>query len=392
MGLGSTDFLEKNGRSDQEGRFHCEMMLRGGPVKQLLPSLVPQRNMAATMLPSLFRRHLSSKRWHLSVLAVLLLLLATRPLSAQPSTTKAKERAAKKACSTGDFQKGVDILADLYVDSNDPTYVFNQARCYQQNERPEQALGRFHEYLRKVPDLPAKDRVDVDRYVNECEALVAKLHPQPSQAVPEPTPVETVDVHAAHPATSASLSTSSQNVGRSLRTTGMATVGVGLVVVGVGVAFNLAANHLADEIRAGRRLHPRQIFDPRQLRDVELGELWLRRHCDGRRCNAVPSRMARQQRRTVQPGRGPGGPPRGGVFRDARILLKEAIHLPKNYSVLAIAVSIADTDIAYAVGAAGFARNSTGPTARERITDTGIHTEPAQQGSPTPSQGHRFGC
>jgi hypothetical protein len=31
----------------------------------------------------------------------------------------------------------------------------------------------------------------------------------------------------------------------------MATVGVGLVVVGVGVAFNLAANHLADEIRAG---------------------------------------------------------------------------------------------------------------------------------------------
>ena len=43
---------------------------------------------------------------------------------------EAQEKAAKKACITGDYRKGVEILADLYVESNDPTYVYNQGRCF----------------------------------------------------------------------------------------------------------------------------------------------------------------------------------------------------------------------------------------------------------------------
>jgi hypothetical protein len=41
----------------------------------------------------------------------------------------ARERAAKKACSVGDFQKGVDILGDIFVDTNDFHSVYTQGRC-----------------------------------------------------------------------------------------------------------------------------------------------------------------------------------------------------------------------------------------------------------------------
>ena len=36
------------------------------------------------------------------------------------------EKAAKKACAVGDFQKGVDILADLFVETDDPGWIYNQ--------------------------------------------------------------------------------------------------------------------------------------------------------------------------------------------------------------------------------------------------------------------------
>lgn len=39
------------------------------------------------------------------------------------SNPKALEKIAKKACAVGDFRKGVEILADLYVETNDQTYI-----------------------------------------------------------------------------------------------------------------------------------------------------------------------------------------------------------------------------------------------------------------------------
>ena len=41
----------------------------------------------------------------------------------------ARERAAKRACLTGDVERGVEFLADLYIDTNDTNYIFNQGRC-----------------------------------------------------------------------------------------------------------------------------------------------------------------------------------------------------------------------------------------------------------------------
>src|SRR5512142_1964697 len=81
-----------------------------------------------------------------------------------------KEKAAKKACITGDVGKGIDILGDLFVEHNDIVYVFNQARCYQQNHRWQEALDRFAEYQRKAGRLPAEQQGELDRYIADCKA------------------------------------------------------------------------------------------------------------------------------------------------------------------------------------------------------------------------------
>src|SRR5512144_2326329 len=79
------------------------------------------------------------------------LLLLSAP-SARAGAREDKERAAKKACLSGDFAQGVSLLTDLYVDTNDSTYIFNQGRCYEQGNRCEEAIISFREYLRKTKD------------------------------------------------------------------------------------------------------------------------------------------------------------------------------------------------------------------------------------------------
>ena len=81
-----------------------------------------------------------------STLLITLLLvlppLLVSPAVAKPVNRQTLEKAAKKACITGDYRKGIDILGDLFVETNDATYVFNQGRCFQQNHRWEEALDR----------------------------------------------------------------------------------------------------------------------------------------------------------------------------------------------------------------------------------------------------------
>ena len=162
----------------------------------------------------------------------------------------AKEKAAKKACATGNYQEGVDTLADLFVDTNDVVYVYNQGRCYQQNNRWEQAISRFQEYLRKARDLPASERAETQRQIDDCQESLAKASPAvpPPMAATNPTP-------AAQSATPAPLSqpeptdlhsTASQGSrGKGLRVAGLIVAGVGVAAVGTGVGLALKANSLS---------------------------------------------------------------------------------------------------------------------------------------------------
>lgn len=60
-----------------------------------------------------------------SILAAALAL----PSQANAAAEDAKEHAARKACLTGNYQKGVEILSDLYLKTKDPVFIYNQGRC-----------------------------------------------------------------------------------------------------------------------------------------------------------------------------------------------------------------------------------------------------------------------
>jgi hypothetical protein len=102
------------------------------------------------------------------------------------SETK-KEKQAKKACLSGDYQTGVSILADLFVQTEDPVYLYNQGRCYEQNVRYVEAGERFREYLRKAHDITDKIRADVEKHIADCDAGAAKT--QPRYAIENAPPV-----------------------------------------------------------------------------------------------------------------------------------------------------------------------------------------------------------
>ncbi len=169
----------------------------------------------------------------------------------------AKERTAKKACLNGDPTKGIELLTDLYVDTNDPTYIFNQGRCFEQNNLCEQAIVRFREYLRKTPNGTERDRTDVAKHITDCEALLVKKGGNSAELLavrkkPEPTagpapapPVEPPSGSAGFPTpgqTIVASPTSQHPPGAGLRLAGTLTMGVGAALVVAGAVLNLEHN------------------------------------------------------------------------------------------------------------------------------------------------------
>src|SRR5664279_1617332 len=79
-----------------------------------------------------------------------------------------KEREARTACLAGDYTLGVRLLSELFVSSKDPGFIYNQARCFEQNRRYDDAIGRFHEYLRAGKNLDAAEKADAEKHIADC--------------------------------------------------------------------------------------------------------------------------------------------------------------------------------------------------------------------------------
>lgn len=186
---------------------------------------------------------------------ILLSILFVVPV-ARAAKHDAKERAAKRACLNGEPAKGVQILTDLYIDSNDPTYIFNQGRCFEQNNRYEEAIGRFREYLRKIGGTTEADKADTkdaEKHIADCEAVLGRKVGEPGQPTPPPQPqAQTVPpiastappptiVHPAAPAPPASA-------GSGLRVAGIVVTAVGGAALVAGIAFNLKANSTTSDL------------------------------------------------------------------------------------------------------------------------------------------------
>jgi hypothetical protein len=185
------------------------------------------------------------------------LLLGSAPVAeAKPSSTQAKERLAKKACLAGDPAKGVEILAELYVDTNNITYIYNQGRCFEQNRRYEDAVGRFREYLLKGEStLSDSDKADAKKRIETCESYLPKpetrtaLTPEPVSATPvvqtpppDPLVSETPTVAVVRQVQH------DKNAGAGLRIAGIVVGAVGVAALGAGLALNLKANSMASDL------------------------------------------------------------------------------------------------------------------------------------------------
>ena len=195
---------------------------------------------------------------NLSIAFVTLASLCSLSQQAAAATSKqANERAAKKACLSGEVEKGVRILAELYVDTNEITFIFNQGRCYEQNRRYDDAIGRFREYLTKGEDrLSDDDKAVAKKHIDTCESYLPKPEPR-SPLVPEPVLAAPI-VRTPPPAMaspelpSATAAAEAQqpdsNAGSGLRIAGIVVGSLGVVALGTGVALNLKVNSLSTDL------------------------------------------------------------------------------------------------------------------------------------------------
>lgn len=183
-------------------------------------------------------------------------LVATRPAAA--ANRQSAERAARKACLNGDYTKGVAILSELFLDTNDPAYLFNQGRCLEQNRRYEDALSRFEEYLR----VGKKGRVDraaaaeAESHIASCKASLAEAQAASAPLTPPTVAPPPIPTTGAGPDAATLVSTPQQSQAQSdsargrpgLRTAGIITASVGVAALAVGVYSNLKVNGLVSDM------------------------------------------------------------------------------------------------------------------------------------------------
>jgi tetratricopeptide (TPR) repeat protein len=174
--------------------------------------------------------------------------------AAEPVAGKdAKERAARRACLTGDPVGGVGILADLFIDTHDTTYLFNQGRCLEQNRRYEDAISRFREYLIKAKALTVEEKADTEKHIAACESYLRdkpaeeKKPEAPKQAVvmaPTPSPIQPEGM-VAEPRARV------ERAGAGLRGTGVAAAALGGAGLVAGLVLNLKVNSMASDLENG---------------------------------------------------------------------------------------------------------------------------------------------
>lgn len=170
-----------------------------------------------------------------------------------------RERAARTACLAGDYSKGVALLAELFVETKDPTHIFNQARCFEQNGQYEQAILRFREFLRKNRDTGGARDLDAEARLAECETLLAK---EKGTTTKEPTGAasrveEPAVAPVALPPDITTGPASAANQGAGLRIAGLVTAVVGGAALVTGVVLNVKANNLATELEGATEYYER---------------------------------------------------------------------------------------------------------------------------------------
>ena len=215
--------------------------------------------------------------------AFLLAIMPARAQAADPRETKSRSE-----CLAGRFQAGVDLLAQMFAETGDANYIYNQGRCYEQNGKFNEAILHFREFLRKAKSLSAEEKAEVNGHIAECKAMKAEQESPAAAgtAVPVAPPGPAVSPPpAATPATLAqpgrvaasaptpagieatSSRPSADSKGSSLRTAGIVTGSIGAAALIAGVIFSIETHSISGDVTsdAARRSYSRTTYDRGKL-------------------------------------------------------------------------------------------------------------------------------
>jgi hypothetical protein len=182
-----------------------------------------------------------------SLFLIACLVIVPRIVQAQESRKDARVAIAKTACASGDVQQGIRLLAELYTSTNNPIWIFNQGRCYQQNDLLPQALTRFKEFLRKNKDGPEDDSREAQNYITEIEA---ELHNREAKSTsPEATSAGSA-AGTAVVATAPSDQGVSPEEGRGFRYAGIGCFALGGASLVAGVVFTVLTKKASGDVES----------------------------------------------------------------------------------------------------------------------------------------------
>ncbi|HEY0709039.1 MAG TPA: hypothetical protein VGG33_19680 [Polyangia bacterium] len=190
--------------------------------------------------------------------SVALALLLAGPVTATPAAWAAPSEdprvvEARRACAAGQVDRGMDLLASVIADTGDPGAVYNQARCFQQNGRPEDAIIRFREYLRVGHKEPLADRRTAERFIKELEAEIAEKEKRAPVVTPVPSTSEPPSPATPSENTSAPLVTPDPGTSSTppLRWAAYGAGAVGVLGLGFGVFNSLRVRSIQSDLNEG---------------------------------------------------------------------------------------------------------------------------------------------
>jgi hypothetical protein len=213
--------------------------------------IVRMRPRTVVSTNALWRCRLTS--WPAMVVLGCVVFVGIAPAQAEKGDPR--ENKARAECLAGRVQTGIDLLAELFTETHNMTYVYNQGRCFEQNGMPHEAILRFKEFLRKGKDLSAEEKAEVTSHVNECQAELdaqskssqplprAVEKPEPVAAMtPPPSPSPVSQTAGAAPASPPAPP------GAGLRMAGIVTGSAGAAVLVGGVIFGVLSHQIANEV------------------------------------------------------------------------------------------------------------------------------------------------
>lgn len=174
-----------------------------------------------------------------------------------------RETRARADCLSGKYESGVALLADLFTETGNSNFIYNQARCYEQNNRPEEAINRFREYLRVARGISAEDQSDAERHIAECQQFVIEQDSIRRRAAETTSPSGEGASGGASEAASKGASEGPgegpREGGRRLRITGALAGGVGVLAVATGGILSLFVRSTQGQVESDAR---KGTYDP----------------------------------------------------------------------------------------------------------------------------------